>query len=135
MELKLKQIRESFPVLQKVMNSPMDIKLAYRLKKIAKQLQAEAKGIEEARLELIKKYGEKVKDKNGKETQQIRVSPFKMEKFTKEFNSLLEETISTPVEKIPFECIESLGKITPNDLVVLDDFVEEERPSKKKMEG
>ena len=132
MEITLRQIREAQQGLFKILTYPMSIKLAYRMKKIAGQLSTELKNIEEARLELIKKYGEKIKDKDGKETQQLQVPDTKIKQFTDEFESLLDEKIKINIEKIPYDCLEAIEKISPLELSTIELFIAEPVEDKKK---
>jgi hypothetical protein len=124
-DIKLRQIKDAYRGLMAVLNHPMDVKLAYRMRKITKQINMELKYIEESRSELVKKYGEKIKDKNGKETDQIRVHDANIKKFSEEFESLLDEKVKINIEKIPFECLEAIEKISPNELSSIEIFIEE----------
>jgi len=121
----------------KLLGTPLDFKLAYRIRKIAKKIMAEFKSIEEFRQELFKKYGDK--QENGS----LKVPEAKAEAFKKEFDAILDIETEVALEKIPFECVEGL-KISAYELSLIDEFIEEpkqmdstisvsnEMPSKKK---
>ena len=127
MEITLRQVRDGQAALLKIINQPMDIKLAYRMKKIANQLITEIKNIDKARRALIQKLGEEVKvGEKGKEkgTGTYRVKPENMDRFEKEYETMLEGKIQTSIAKIPYECIAGI-KISPVELNAVEVFVEE----------
>ena len=127
MEITLRQVRDGQAALLKIINQPMDIKLAYRMKKIADQLITEINNIDKARRALIQKLGEEVKvGEKGKEkgTGTYRVKPENMDRFEKEYEDILEGKIQTNIAKIPYDCIAGI-KISPVELNVVEAFVEE----------
>lgn len=122
MTITLKELNDAAQVLIKILNHPMNIKLAYRIRKIVSQIQAELKHLDSVKTDLIKKHGEPFL-KDGKDTGHFKVSPDKLESFNKEFEDLMKEEIKTPIEKIPFESIDI--PISPFEMVALDKFIEE----------
>jgi len=119
-----KQVKEGQPALMRVLNSPLEIKLAYRVKKIANQLTTEIKNIENARMELIQKWGEEVEEKGVKHTGTFRVLPKNSDTFKKEYDKMLEKEVETNIAKIPAECLTTL-RISPLELIAIEMFLEE----------
>ncbi len=124
MEIKLIQIKEGQPALNKILRHPMDVKVSYRIRKIAAQLQTEMKNIEKKRGDLVRKHGNP--DDKG-----YNVPKDKMEVYNKEFDEYLESVVQTTIKKIPFVCIKEI-KISPAEMVLLEPFLEE--PSEKELE-
>lgn len=130
MKVKLLEIRDAGLLLVKILNNPIDVKLAYRINKIAKKFAEELKLIEEARVKLVnEKYGEKQKDKDGKELESKIVPQKNMEAFIKEWESFLDTETDLPVQKIPFECLEGI-KISAIEMSTLVNFIEEPKEEK-----
>ena len=127
MEITLRQVRDGQAALLKIINQPMDIKLAYRMKKIADQLITEINNIDKARRALIQKFGEEVRTgEKGKEkgTGTFRVKDENMDRFQKEYEKSLEGKVQTSIEKIPYDCISGI-KISPVELNSIEVFIEE----------
>ena len=127
MEITLRQVRDGQSALLKVINQPMDIKLAYRMKKIASQLTTEISNLDKARRQLVKKYGEEVKrGEKGKEigTGTYKVTEKNSDIFMKEYESSLDKNVEISIAKIPHECIAGI-KISPVELISIEAFIEE----------
>jgi hypothetical protein len=129
MKLKLKKLSEMGRALDTLLETPIDFKLAYRMRKISGKILSEMQHIETARMDLLKKYGDKVKDQPGR----LQVPEAKMDAFVKEFDSFLGTEIDFGAELIPFECIENLGKISPANLADIEVLIAE--PEKKAPEA
>jgi len=130
MKILLKELSEVNQSLLKMLSKEMDVKLAYRMRKISGKIVAELKHIENAISELRKKYGEKEKNAEGKETGQITVPQKNMSDFEKEVEVLLALEVNLGAELIPYDCIEGMGKISPLDLANIEKFVEEPKGAK-----
>lgn len=121
MKIKLKELNRLQRTFSTILNKEIPVKLAYRMRKITGKLIAEYEQLEKENNALIKKYGTPVKDdKNGR----IQVPPEKMDVYRKEYETLLEVEVDLDGEKIPFECLEAMDKISPADLAFIEDFVE-----------
>jgi len=116
-EITLKQISEGQLAIIQVLKQPMSFKLAYRMRKVARQLSAEIENIAVIRNDMIKKYGTKIKN-----TTQYQVPQEKIAEFTKELEDFLALRVVTPLEKIPFECLEAM-EVTPLALLSLSPFL------------
>ena len=108
-----------------IMGEKVDFKLAYRLTKILKKLEGELESFREAQKVILIKYGKKEKD--GR----MRLQPDKLEDFNKDLNELLNSEVDVEFEPIPMEKIEAMGAITPQVMLQLSEFVEEEKSKAK----
>lgn len=117
MKTTLKELKEGRESFAKILDYPMDIKLSYRLRKIAGKIRDQFKTIEKYRRELIDKYGER-KDDN------ISVPPAKLEEFNKELEKFLDKEFDLDVEIIPWDVVEKSGvKLSGTDFALLEKFV------------
>jgi len=127
MELTRKEMREAELALTKILNNPMDVKLSYRMIKIANQFSTEINSIEKKRLALIDSYGEEEFIGEGdkkKSTGRRRVTPKNTEVFAKEYEEILNEKIEINIAKIPMEVLSTI-KLSPVELLSIEKFVEE----------
>jgi hypothetical protein len=129
-KITLENLRDASMALSKILTQPMAFKLSYRLLKMTKKIRAEQKDLEDARMELVKKYGKK--DERGAYT----VPPEKIEKFMDEFNTVLEEEISLDIPPIPQDLIEEADiKLSAVELASIELFLgqeEQKAPQKPK---
>ena len=117
MKTSFKELNEVRPAILRILQSPMDAKLAYRLSKIANKIDNQYKAIEKQRRELVNKYGERKEDA-------IRVPDNKMKEFEAELNSFLEKEFDLDIQLIPWEVVEQAGiKLAPMDIAVLEKFI------------
>ena len=125
MKIILKELSEVNQSLIKLLSKEMDVKLAYRMRKISGKLVAELKHIENEVAELRKKYGEKEKV-DGKATGRISMPDKNKEAFEKDVDAILAIEVDIGTEKIPYDCLEGMGKISPLDLANIEKFVEDQ---------
>lgn len=118
MKIKLAELQQVQQIFNKILNTPLDFKLSYRLGKITKKLVDEFKVIEDERMKLITKFG--IKDEKKGSTS---VPEDKLEEFLKEFNAILDTEIDLEVALIPVDLIEGI-KLSANEVSALEKFVE-----------
>jgi len=128
MKIVLKELSQVNQSLLKILQKEIDIKLAYRMRKISGKIVAELKHIEDSVAALRKKHGEK-EVIDGKETGRLKVPQKNLEAFEKEVEELLALEVNLGAELIPYECLEGMGRISTLDLANIEKFVEE--PKKK----
>ena len=129
MKILLKDLSQVNQSLLKILQKEIDIKLAYRMRKISGKIVGELKHIENEVNELRKKYGEKEKV-DGKDTGRVKVPDKNQEAFEKDVNAMLEVEVNLGAELIPYECLEGMGKISPLDLANIEKFIEEPKGKK-----
>lgn len=115
--IKLSELRDISASLSKILSQDMPVKQAYRMSKLAKSANVEMKEMEEQRLILVRKYGEK--DEKGN----LNVRE-KMEEFVGEFNELLNEEIEISFIPIDLNDIKDI-KLSPMDIANLEIFLDE----------
>jgi hypothetical protein len=129
MKILLKDLSQVNQSLLKILQKEIDIKLAYRMRKISGKIVAELKHIENEVNELRKKYGDK-EMVDGKETGRVTVPQKSVAAFEKDVNTMLEVEVNLGAELIPYECLEGMGKISPLDLANIEKFIEEPKTKK-----
>jgi len=118
--MELNEIVNGLESVKKLMASDLSIVTSYKLSKLAKKINEEFKDFEEKRIELIKKYGEEVKDKQG----QYKIdSPEKVKLFNEELDKLLKLKVKFEFDKVKLSDIKD-AKLSANDLLSLEPFLE-----------
>jgi len=110
MKVKLFEIYSSVPVMNKVLETELPANIAFQLTKLLKTLNEEVKVIEDQRVKLVSKYGEKG------ENETVSVSEEKKQEFLKEFSELLETEIELNWTPISVEKVSSLN-LSTNDML------------------
>ena len=108
MKLTLAEIRSMAPGLNAILGKDLPAKPSYWLARFMDKVQSEMRAIEKARMNLVRKFAKKdkreailfIKDKDGKDTNQIDFTKGNFEKFQKEFAKLLEEKIEIKFKPI-----------------------------------
>ena len=113
MKIKVLELVNMKPSLQKLIAQDLPIKTAFKISKIIKVLDPEYAIFEENKTKIFKKYGEEQIDRT------IRIKPENMEVFTTEFNELLGIELEVNVEQIPVVELETI-KLSVIDLNSLD---------------
>jgi len=119
MKLKIREILEARPVLEKITNFSLPVKTSYNIMRNMRKIEQEIKPFEQSRLQLVRKYGKP--DETGK----ITVTEDNMQKFYEDMASLLEEDVDIDIRTIK---IDQLGevKLTPNEIQFIDFLLEKE---------
>ena len=123
-EVKLSTIINSIEVLQKISNSPIKGRTAYKVGKLLKRIEEEFDLFNDSRKKLIDQYA--LKDKEGDpitEDGSYKISPDKISEFNAEVSGLLDTVVKIDLDPIPIEEIENI-EFTPNEIILIDDFIE-----------
>jgi len=115
---KLGILKQSEKALSKLMNANLDIKIAYTLGRIANKIGQELKTVEDLRVKLVEKYGDK--DEKGQHV----VPEDKKEEFWTEYSELLEAEVELDFNKITLEKLAKVN-MTPAEMIYLDYLIEE----------
>ena len=119
MKLTLFEVQRAQKAFQKVMNAELPARVAFRLCRMGKAIDAVYVDIEAQRASLVKKYG--TATEKG-----ITVDDENIDTFQGEFGELLEkETIDLNVEPLKLELLETL-KLSAIDMMALEPFISEE---------
>lgn len=93
--MKLKQLIEGVESLGILMGTKLPIVLSFKLSLFVKKINPEVEEYGNKRNELLKEYAEPIKEKDGKETGQMK---FKDEKAIKAFNEKIEELLKQDIK-------------------------------------
>lgn len=122
-KIKLEEIREIVPGIGSILMDHLPIKASYWISKLAKKMDKEFKHFEEARMILIKKYGEV--DEKGELVIKDNQYIFKdRESFDKEFTELRATEIEIDFNPIPLSMLGEC-QVTPASLLALDKFIDD----------
>jgi hypothetical protein len=100
----LGELKTAEPALNKIMAAELPVNLAYRYHKIMQKIGEENAPIEETRVELIKKYGEKQPDGS------FQVIPANIDAFTEEFKILMDTDINVDMGEYQVASIGELDR-------------------------
>lgn len=124
-EIKLATIVNSVEILQKIANSPIKGKTAYKVAKLLRKIEEEMSLFNDGRTKIIDYYA--IKDEDNKpivEDGNFKIDPNKITEFNKEVDNLLNTTISINANPIPLEEIEEI-EFTPNEMALIEPFIQE----------
>lgn len=124
MKIKLSELYFARETLKKLFSEAVSVKLAYRLSRISKKVNAEMKLVEEQRNELVKKYADEQSEEDKKKNVPISVSPSKFDEFRKEFDELLDEEIDIDTYPVELDLLSEF-KLSANDMSAIEKFVTE----------
>jgi len=126
MKIKLGKLQEAKGIFDKIFNEPMDIKLSYRLGKIARKINSELADIDKERIKLVEKYADPVEEGKPK---QVKTN---VREFIKDFTALLDTEEELDIQLIPLDLLLNSGiKISSNDMATIADFIEGEKSEVK----
>jgi hypothetical protein len=115
MEVQIKDLLSANESLRLIAKKELPVKCSYRLMRLANKISSELKVFNTNRLELLKKYGEKVK--GG-----FKIKPENSENFEKDIETLLDEKLNLDVEPILLEVFGDI-KTSLGDMLGLDKFI------------
>lgn len=129
MKILLKELIDARQSFDKILGVEIDVKLAYRIRRISNKIISEMKLYNEQKGELLQKYSEKNKDGELVISSQVgnniqyKLKSAKIKEFDDKVKELLDIEIDLGVELIPWECLEGL-KISGYDMGILEEFIE-----------
>ena len=125
-ETSIKEIIGGKEVFKKLAEMPLNIKVAYNIARIIREIEKENKTFEDTRQKLLFKYGEK--DSSGQliinQNNQITIIPEQINNYNKEIQELLDEKIKLNVEPINLNDLGEI-QITPAEIYQINMFIKE----------
>lgn len=118
MRLTNKQVVKASDALAKMLNTSLPVRQAYSIKKTAESIKKQILFIEEQRIELVKKYGEKDGD-NYK-----IVDKKKENLFYKDYNELLNLKEDIDVRQLGITELDGV-ELTPNEFETIEFMIKE----------
>ena len=122
----LNDILNASETFNKIMGQSFKGSLAFKIARLARELNKEVETFNTERQKILTKYCEK--DENGElvveENGNVKVIQDKIIEFNDEFTSLLNTEVEINADKIPMNNIDDFD-ITPQEMLVLEKFFEE----------
>jgi hypothetical protein len=112
-----------FAAYNKLVVLDMPAKYALQLKRTGAKVEEEFKRFQDLYKAVVEKY--KDPDAEDKGDGSIQLLEDKVEEFNEKMNDLLNQDVDVDIKKIPFSAIED-SNISMQDLIVLEDFIDEE---------
>lgn len=125
-ELTVQEMIDSIPTLRELSNKQLKSKVAFRVARLLREVQAESETFETARINLVKLYG--AKDENGElkadENGNTYIEQEHVAEFNNELTDLLNNKITINGDKLN---LDDLGDetFTPQQMLSFSAFLEE----------
>jgi hypothetical protein len=119
MKIRLIEIKMIESSINKLMETNLPVKTAYRLSKLLKDVSSELQTLEENRVRLVRKYAD-VKEDTPE--QEVKVPKDKVEPFQNEFNELLQTEVEIKFDPVSISDLEEV-RLTPIDILRLENII------------
>ena len=126
MKVTLKDIVESQEVMRTLSNKPLRGRVAFKVARLLKKLEAELTTFNDTRVKLIESYAKKDEEGNyvTNDKNEYQFDQDNANKFVEEINKLLLEELDVDANPILVDEIEDLD-FTPAEMAALDPFMDE----------
>lgn len=123
-EVQVKDIVNSVEIFSALSQKKLNMRMAYQLAKIIKEVQKEFELFQETRMKLINEYAERDEDGRLKidENNNFTIPREKIQDFQKELNELLETQVELQINKINLDELEDV-EFTPMELIKIEKFI------------
>ena len=125
-KVNLNDIVNSVDTFQTIMGQSFKGSLAFKIARLARELNKEMETFNEQRRKILNEYC--VKDENGElkpdENGNVQIIPDKINEFNNEFSNLLATEVEINADKLPMDNIDSFD-ITPQQMLNIEMFFEE----------
>ena len=125
-EVTVRDIIEGSEQMRQLMDVPLKSSVAYKVARLAREMERELKTFDETRTRLIHKYGKKdendelIIDDNG----QYTIEPDKIQDFNNEINEVFNTKVELNATAIKLSELDDC-KLSPKRMVQLMPFIEE----------
>jgi len=124
-KIKLNDVVNTTETFNKIMQQSFKGSLAFKIARLARELEKEMQTFNSERMKIIRKYGKK--DENGElivnNDGNIEFENDKINEINSEFNSLLETELEINADKLPMDSIDEF-ELTPQEVISLEKFFE-----------
>lgn len=126
MKVTLKDIVESQEVMRTLSNKPLRGRVAFKVARLLKKLEAELTTFNDTRVKLIESYAKKDEEGNyvTNDKNEYQFDQDNANKFVEEINKLLLEELDVDANPILVDEIEDLD-FTPAEMAALEPFMDE----------
>lgn len=125
-KITLNDVVSATQTFNKLMQQPVKGSVAFKIARLARELDKEMQTFNAERQKIIDKYGEK--DENGQlisdENNNIKFDSSKIQEINEEFNSLLTTELEINAEKLSMDCLDNF-ELTPQEMIEIEKFFEE----------
>ena len=122
-KIKLNDVVNATETLNKIMQQSFKGSLAFKIARLARELDKEMQTFNTERQKIIQKYGEK--DENGElkidEKGLVKFNKTNLKEINQEFNSLLDTDLEINADKLPIYSIDNF-EITPQEMLQIEVF-------------
>lgn len=122
----LNDIVNSIDTFQTIIQQPFKGSLAFKIARLARELNKEMDTFNEQRRKIIEAYC--LKDENGNlasdDKGNVQIIPEKIQDFNSEFTNLLSTEVEINADKLPMDKIDSF-EISPQQMLNIEMFFEE----------
>ena len=124
-KIKLNDVVNATDTFTKIMQQSFKGSLAFKIARLARELDKEMQTFNAERQKIIDKYGEKDADGNliTGENGIVKFSPDSAADLNEEFNTLLNTELEINAEKLPMDSIDEF-EITPQEMLNIEIFFE-----------
>lgn len=124
-KIKLNDVVNSTDTFTKIMQQSFKGSLAFKIARLARELDKEMQTFNSERQKIIEKYGEKDKDGNVITDDKgiVKFDNSKIQELNNEFNTLLDTEIEINADKLPMDNIDDF-EITPQEMLNIEIFFE-----------
>lgn len=125
-KVSLNDILNATETFQTIMQQSFKGSLAFKIARLARELNKEMDTFNEQRRKILEKYCVRDEDGNLKQLENgnVQVIPEKISEFNEEFNSLLTTEVEINADKLPMDQIDNFD-ITPQQMLNIEMFFEE----------
>ena len=125
-KVSLNDILNATETFQTIMQQSFKGSLAFKIARLARELNKEMDTFNEQRRKILEKYCVRDEDGNLKQLENgnVQVIPEKIPEFNEEFNSLLATEVEINADKLPMDQIDNFD-ITPQQMLNIEMFFEE----------
>lgn len=124
-KIKLSDVVNATETFNKIMQQSFKGSLAFKIARLARELDKEMQTFNSERQKIIQKYGEK--DENGElkidENGNVKFENSKIQEINDDFSSLLNTDLEINADKLPMDSIDAF-EITPQEMLRIEIFFE-----------
>ena len=125
-KVSLNDIVNSIDTFQAIMQQSFKGSLAFKIARLARELNKEMETFNEQRRKIVNEYS--LKDENGEvktdEHGNIQITPDRIQEFNTEFTNLLNTEVEINADKLPMDNIDDF-KVSPQQMLNIEMFFEE----------
>jgi len=125
-KVSLNDIVNSIDTFQVIMQQSFKGSLAFKIARLARELNKEMETFNEQRRKIVNEYS--LKDENGEvkfdENGNIQITPDRIQEFNTEFTNLLNTEVEINADKLPMDNIDDF-EVSPQQMLNIEMFFEE----------